>query len=95
MSYQEDHLCAGLKAVIDSVVHGVQSIWDEKLTTEDWGFLLVDADNAFNDINRVGMMWTFGHSWLSVDFFFFNCYHHWLSLVLRNGNGTASFLHRK
>ena len=25
--------------------------------------------------------------------FFFNCYHHWSSLVLRNGNGTSSFLH--
>ena len=22
---------------------------------------------------------------------FFNCYFHWLSLVLRNGSGTASF----
>ena len=32
---QDDYMCAGLKAVIDDSVHGVQSIWDENLTTED------------------------------------------------------------
>ena len=39
---QDDQLCAGLKVVIDGAVHGVQSIWETKLTTKDWVFLLVD-----------------------------------------------------
>ena len=56
MAYQDDQLCAGLKAEIDGVVHGDQAIWDKNSSTEDWGFLLVDAENAFNDINRVGMV---------------------------------------
>ena len=30
---QDKHLCAGLKAVIDGAVHGVQYIWDKNLTT--------------------------------------------------------------
>ena len=33
---QGDQLCARLKALIDGAVHRVQSIWDTKLTTEDW-----------------------------------------------------------
>ena len=41
-------MCAGLKAVTDAVVHGIQDIWDKTLTMEDWGFLIVDAKNAFN-----------------------------------------------
>ena len=51
MVCQDDHLCSGLKAGIDGVVHEVQDIWYEKSTTEDWGFLLVDAKNVFNEIN--------------------------------------------
>ena len=42
---QDDHICAGLKAVIDSAVHRVQYIWDTKLTTEDWVFILIEAKN--------------------------------------------------
>ena len=40
---RDDELCARLKLVIGGAVHGVQAIWDTKSTTEDWGFLLVDA----------------------------------------------------
>ena len=29
MACQDDQLCAGLKAGIDGVVHGVQNIWDK------------------------------------------------------------------
>ena len=53
MAYQDYHLCAGLKVGIDGTFHGVQYIWDENLTTEDWLFLLIDANNAFNEINQV------------------------------------------
>ena len=48
---QDDKLCAKLKAVINGAVHRFQAICDEKPAIEDWGFLLVDAKNAFNDIN--------------------------------------------
>ena len=48
---QYDQMCAGLKAGIDGAVHRVQAISDKNLTTEDCGFLLVDAKNAFNEIN--------------------------------------------
>ena len=51
MVCQDDQMCAALKAEIDSVVHRVQAIWNKNSTTEDWGILLVDAKNAFNEIN--------------------------------------------
>ena len=95
MPCQYDQLCARLKALIDGLVHSVQALWDENLTTENWVFLLVDAKNAFNDINRVRMMWIFRHLWLSGARFVFNFYRHWSSLVLWNGDGTASFIHSK
>ena len=47
----------------------------------------------FNGINRVGILWTVRHLWLSGDRFVFNYYCNWSSVVLGNGNGTASFLH--
>ena len=39
------------------------------------------------------MLWSVRHLWTSGACFVCNCYCHWSSLVLRNGNGTASFLH--
>ena len=45
---QDDQLYAGLKAGIDGTVHGVQEIWDTKLTSKDWGFLIIES---FKEIN--------------------------------------------
>ena len=40
---QDDQIHAALKAVIDGTVHGVQDIWYANLSSENWGFPLVDA----------------------------------------------------
>ena len=53
---QDGQLFAVLKAEIDGAFHGVQDIRDKNLTMEDWGLLIVDANNAFNEINRVRML---------------------------------------
>ena len=39
------------------------------------GLLVVDAKNAFNEINRVRMMWMVRHLWTPVTRFVFNCYY--------------------
>ena len=58
MACQDDHMCAGIKTVINGAVHRVQAILGGgALTMEDWYFLLVDAKNTFNEINQVGMLW--------------------------------------
>ena len=41
------------------------------------------------------MLWKVHHLWPSGARFVFNCYRHWSSLVLWNGNGAASFLHSR
>ena len=95
MAFQDDQLCVGPKAGIDGTVHGVQSLRDKNLSTEEWFLKLVDAKNAFNKINRVRMLWTVRHLWPSGAHFVFNRYRHWSSIVLRNGNGAASILHSR
>ena len=90
---QYEQLCAGLKAGIDGAFRGVLSIWDTELTTEDWGFLLLDTKKALNEINGIGMLWTVRHLWPSGARFIIKCYCHWSLLVLRVKNETATFLH--
>ena len=51
MACQDDQMCDRLKARIDGTVHGIQAIWDKNLTTEDWGYVLVDTKKLFNEIN--------------------------------------------
>ena len=80
---QDYRLCAGLKAVIDGSVYRVQYIWDAKLSTEDWGVLLVDSKNGFNEINQIGVLSVIRHLWPSRARFFFNCYCHWSLIILR------------
>ena len=41
------------------------------------------------------MLWTVRLLWPSGAFFVFNFYRHWSLIVLRNGNGVASFLYSK
>ena len=55
---QDEHICSGLNVVIDGVIQWVKYIWNKKLSTEYWGFLLVDANNALNVINLIVMLWT-------------------------------------
>ena len=48
---QCDQLCARRMTGFDGAVYRVQDIWENKLTIEYWGLLLVDAKNAFNYTN--------------------------------------------
>ena len=38
LAFQDDHLCARFKAVIEGAIHGVQYLWDKNVSTEEWGF---------------------------------------------------------
>ena len=37
MVCQYYQMCAGLKEVIDGAIHGIQALWDENSSTEEWG----------------------------------------------------------
>ena len=44
---------------------------------EEWGFLLIDAKNDFNEENGTEILWDVRHEWPSGMQFTFNCYRHW------------------
>ena len=47
-----------------------------------WGFLLIDAWNAFNEKNRTVMLWGVQHKWPSGTQSNFHLYRHWSALVV-------------
>ena len=94
-AWKEDQIRAHSKARINGALNGVQAIWGENLSTEDWWLLLVDTKNAFNETNKTIMLWRVHHLCSSGAHFFKNFYYHWSSLVLWNRNGMDSFLHSR
>ena len=82
-----DQLCVGLNAGIDGGIHAVKRLLQEHSHQEKWGFLLVDACNAFNEEgNRMWTLWMIRHEWASGPQFVFNCYRHFVILVLHTGS---------
>ena len=89
-------LVGGVEAGIEGAIHVMRVLWEEHQTEEDWGFLLIDARNAFNEENRTSMLWAVRHEWPGGAQFTFNCYRHWATLVVRHtADGSGHFLHSK
>jgi hypothetical protein len=88
-----DQLCAGLRADPDGVIHGVSTLYNELEDSDsDLGFPLIDANNAFNEINRINMLWTIRHEWLAGARFAFNCYIYHCFLFVRNAGGMPTIM---
>ena len=90
-----DQLCVGLESGIEGGIHAMRLLWEQHSAEEEWGFLLIDAANAFNEGNRIVMFWTISHKWPSSARFAFNCYRHWVIVVVRGENGLAIFIFSK
>ena len=89
-------LAGGVEAGIEGAIHAMRILWEEHQTEEDWGFLHIDARNAFNEDNLTAMLWAVWHKWPSGAQFTFNCYRHWATLVVRDtGDRSGHFLHSK
>ena len=73
----------------------MQLLLQQHAQEEEWGFLLIDVHNVFNEENHTAMLWTVRHDWRSGARFSLNCYFHWASLLIRAGNRTGQFLYRK
>ena len=65
-------LAGGLEAGIEGNIHAMRVFWNEHKNEEVWGFLLIDARNAFNEKNRTAMIWAVWHEWPSGAQFTFN-----------------------
>jgi hypothetical protein len=88
-----DRLCSGLQGGIEAAIHAMQDIWDFRYMEEEWGFLLIDAKNAFNEMDRTVMMWNVRNEWLSGARFVSNNYKHWAALEIRTNDDKGETLH--
>lgn len=52
--------CAGLEAGIEGGIQAIiHELWTEHHEEENWGFLLVNADNGFNKLEHYTALWLF------------------------------------
>ena len=67
----------------DGTIRALEAI--EFLTQEAYPSrtTLVDACNGFNKLIRLAMLWNERNLWLLGARFAFNCYRHWVQLLLR------------
>ena len=59
-------LAGGLEAGIEGAINAMHVFWEEHKKEEDWGFLLNDARNAFNEENLTAMLWSVRNEYPSV-----------------------------
>ena len=86
-----DQLCGGLEAGMEGAIHYMRSQWEaHNNADENWGVLLIDARNAFNEGNRKMMVYVARHEWPSGTRFLFNMYRHHSVLVMRGETASKS-----
>ena len=54
-------------------IHALQLLWKHHAQEEDWGFLLIDTCDVFNEENRTATLWVVWHERPSGARFAFNC----------------------
>jgi len=93
MACGTDQLCSGLKSGIEGGIHAMTQVWKDLATEAEFGFLMLDASNAFNELRRVMMIWIVRHEWAIGFHFVFNCYRHWARLVVHSSSGSPHALY--
>ena len=85
-----DQLAVSLPAGIEGAIHAARHHWEAQAEEPDYGFLSIDARNAFNELDRNMMLYVLRYLWPQGARYAFNCYKHW-SLVLYQDStaGTA------
>ncbi len=66
-------LCSGVKAALEGAIHAMSDTFKEKSSC-GWGLLLVDAENAFNSVNRTTALMNARLRWPRCTRFLFNAY---------------------
>ena len=78
--------CAGLKAGIEASIHAMKSIFEDNSTE---GLLLVDADNAFNRLNRRAALHNVKQICPNFYKYLFNTYQQPAKLIVNDTNGVS------
>jgi hypothetical protein len=77
-----DQLCTGHEAGCETAAHWAALEWDRLSEMVDFGTLLIDAENAFNEVNRCLMLWNIRHLWPSASRYMFKMYSHQSTLLV-------------
>ena len=51
-----DQLACGMQSGIEGAIQAISALYDDH-SNDGWGFLLMDAANAFNSVNRAAAFW--------------------------------------
>ena len=78
-----EQLATGLKASIEGAIHAMTDLYNE-FASNSWGFLLIDAVNALNMINRTTALWNARVLWPRCSRFLFNTYRGYSMLILKD-----------
>jgi hypothetical protein len=70
-------------------------MWKVHQSEEEWGFLLIDVHNAFNEGNQMTMLWVIQHEWPAGARFMFNNYKHWATLMIQSNHGSGILIYSK
>ena len=85
-------LCCSTPAGVEGAIHAARILWNEKASNTNFGFLMLDADNAFNKLNRVKALNTIRNIYPAAARMAFNCYREDADLFLRNQHGSSELL---
>ena len=74
-------LCAGLKCGAEGAIHMASDLFEAG--GDSHGMLVMDAENAFNSINRTALLWNIRILWPRASRFIFNTYRGWSPLIIK------------
>ena len=64
-AWDTEQLAGSVEAGIEGAIHAARLQCTQHSQEEDWGFLLIDARNVFNEENRTAMLWAVRNEWPS------------------------------
>ena len=74
-------LCAGLRCGAEGAIHVAGDLFEAG--GDSHGMLVMDAENAFNSINRAALLWNIRILWPHASRFVFNTYRGWSPLIIK------------
>ena len=69
---ETEQLALGAETDMEAGIHAMRLLWAHHSQEEEWGFLLIDAQNAFNLENQTSIIWSVQYEWPSGAQFSFN-----------------------
>jgi uncharacterized C2H2 Zn-finger protein len=83
----QSQLCSGLSSGIEGAIHAMNNLYQDKCYPgSNWGMILVDANNAFNSVNRQLALWQARIYWPHCARFLYNTYNGHAELVIRDSD---------